>query len=52
MLDHITLLVSDYDKCKAFYIAALAPLGYELIMDFGKAGGFGVSGKPDLWLLF
>ena len=50
MIDHFTLHVSDYAKSKAFYLAALAPLGYELIMEFGPAGGFGVAGKPDFWV--
>jgi catechol 2,3-dioxygenase-like lactoylglutathione lyase family enzyme len=50
MIDHITLHVKDYQTSKRFYLAALAPLGYELIMEFGIHGGLGVGGKPDLWL--
>ncbi len=50
MIDHLTLPVSDHAAAKAFYLAALAPLGYELIMEFGAASGLGVKGKPDLWL--
>lgn len=60
MLDHITLLVSDYDRSKAFYLKALAPLGFELIMELTreqvpslpceKTMGMGISGKPELWL--
>ena len=50
MIDHIILTVSDYAASKAFYLAALAPLGYEVIMEFGPAGGFGVAGKPDFWI--
>jgi catechol 2,3-dioxygenase-like lactoylglutathione lyase family enzyme len=60
MLDHVTLLVSDFQRSKAFYLAALAPLGYELIMEidrtkipslpFEAGAGLGVDGKPDLWL--
>jgi catechol 2,3-dioxygenase-like lactoylglutathione lyase family enzyme len=60
MIDHITLLVRDYQKSKAFYLAALQPLGYETVMEvtramipdlpFERAGGFGVGGKPDLWI--
>ena len=50
MLDHITLHVSDYEKSKTFYVAALAPLGYALVMEFGNSGGFGVEGKPDFWV--
>lgn len=50
MIDHFTLKVRDYQKAKQFYLAALKPLGYELIMEFGEAGGFGAGGKPDFWV--
>jgi catechol 2,3-dioxygenase-like lactoylglutathione lyase family enzyme len=50
MIDHIIVTVSDYARSKAFYLAALAPLGYGVIMEFGPAGGFGVAGKPDFWI--
>lgn len=51
MIDHVSLHVSDYAKAKAFYLAALAPLGYQLVMEFGDHAGLGVNGKPDLWLV-
>jgi catechol 2,3-dioxygenase-like lactoylglutathione lyase family enzyme len=50
MIDHIELSVADYERSKAFYLAALAPLGYELFMEIPEAGphaGFGAGGKPD-----
>ena len=51
MIDHIGLQVQDYQKSKAFYLQALKPLGYELIMEFeGVVGGFGAKGKPDFWI--
>jgi catechol 2,3-dioxygenase-like lactoylglutathione lyase family enzyme len=51
MIDHIGIAVSDLDKSVAFYTKALAPLGYTLIMKFEQqAAGFGVAGKPDLWI--
>ncbi len=55
MIDHLTLRVDDYETSKRFYLAALAPLGYELVMEFelpgiGKFGGLGVDKKPDLWI--
>lgn len=50
ILDHITLMVSDYAVSKAFYEKALAPLGIAPIMDFGKACGFGRDKKPDFWI--
>lgn len=60
MLDHLTIVVSDIERSKAFYLAALAPLGYVTIMELtreqiptlpvDKTIGLGVGGKPDLWL--
>ncbi|MGZ3419677.1 MAG: VOC family protein [Polyangiales bacterium] len=50
MLDHVTLSVSDYARSKAFYDRALAPLGIKLVMEFGEAGGYGRTGKPDFWI--
>ncbi len=51
MIDHFTVKVRDYARSKDFYLKALKPLGYELIMEFEKtSGGLGAKGKPDLWL--
>jgi len=50
ILDHVSVNVRDYEKSKAFYEKALAPLGITLVMEFGKAAGFGRGGKPDLWI--
>jgi len=57
VIDHIGLRVAEYAKAKKFYQAALSPLGYELIMEFGpesgidyQGAGFGVGGKPDFWI--
>lgn len=50
MIDHVSFHVKDYAASKAFYLAALAPLGYELMMEFGEVGGFGVKPKPDFWI--
>jgi catechol 2,3-dioxygenase-like lactoylglutathione lyase family enzyme len=50
VIDHLTLHVLDYPKAKAFYAAALKPLGYELVMEFEGTAGLGAGGKPDLWL--
>jgi catechol-2,3-dioxygenase len=33
VLDHVSLRVTDYDRSKRFYEAALAPLGYVLAME-------------------
>ncbi|HUJ26204.1 MAG TPA: VOC family protein [Myxococcales bacterium] len=50
MIDHMTLRVRDHAKSKAFYKAALAPLGYEIIMEWEGFCGMGVKKKPDFWL--
>jgi catechol 2,3-dioxygenase-like lactoylglutathione lyase family enzyme len=56
MLDHTGFPVSDYARSKAFYLQALAPLGYALVMEVQQhendapAAGFGANGKPDLWI--
>ena len=48
-VDHIGINASDYEKSKAFYTAALAPLGLTPMMDFGVTVGFGAE-FPFLWL--
>jgi catechol 2,3-dioxygenase-like lactoylglutathione lyase family enzyme len=50
MIDHFTVKVSDYKRSRDFYARALRPLGYEAVMEYEGGGGFGVKGKPDLWL--
>jgi catechol 2,3-dioxygenase-like lactoylglutathione lyase family enzyme len=56
MIDHTGLNVSDYAKSKAFYVKALAPLGYAVIMELPPSIvpdgglGMGVPPKPDLWI--
>lgn len=57
MIDHMGFSVSDYERAKAFYSKALAPLGYSLIMEVTQeqtghdpAAGFGADGKPDFWI--
>jgi catechol 2,3-dioxygenase-like lactoylglutathione lyase family enzyme len=50
MIDHTGVTVSDVAKSKAFYSAALGPLGYGIIMEFEGAVGFGVPPKPDFWI--
>jgi catechol 2,3-dioxygenase-like lactoylglutathione lyase family enzyme len=50
MIDHTGVTVSDVVKAKAFYHAALAPLGYGLLMEWELFAGFGVAPKPDFWI--
>lgn len=56
MIDHIGFPVSDYERAKTFYRAALAPLDYVLVLEVRQsdndapAAGFGANGKPDFWI--
>ncbi|MDC8785347.1 VOC family protein [Roseateles koreensis] len=57
MIDHTGLVVSDFDKSRAFYVQALAPIGYALLMELPASvtghtdvAGFGEAPKPDFWI--
>lgn len=57
MLDHTGVVVSDFDKSKAFYSKALSAIGYELLMELpasvtghADVAGFGEPPKPDFWI--
>ena len=57
MIDHTGISVSDYERSQALYVAALAPIGYQLLMEVPAeltgshaAAGFGVAPKPDFWV--
>lgn len=57
MIDHTGVVVSNYAKSKAFYLAALAPIGYTLLAEIpasvtghADVAGFGEAPKPDFWI--
>ncbi len=57
MLDHVGFGVSDFQRSKAFYNAALAPLGISILMEVSSEDtggdshcGFGKNGKPFFWI--
>jgi len=57
MIDHIGFPVSDVKKSRAFYVKALAPLGFAPVMDVtsdetgGYEGtGFGPPKRPQFWI--
>lgn len=54
MLDHVGIEVSDLARSKAFYEAALEPLGIRLLMEFEGTAGFGKDTehgpKPFFWI--
>ena len=51
MIDHVSVRVQDFGRLLAFYREALAPIGYQVIMEYPGAVGLGADGKPDLWLM-
>lgn len=53
MLNHINLVVTDLEKSKKFFQAALTPLGYKLLAEHPKSAGFGqadIEGSRDFWI--
>lgn len=57
MIDHTGLVVSDYARSKAFYVAALAPIHYTLLAEIPASvtghvdvAGFGEAPQPDFWI--
>jgi catechol 2,3-dioxygenase-like lactoylglutathione lyase family enzyme len=50
MLDHIGFAVKDVEASRKFYVAALAPLGVGVAMEFAGHVGLGRDGRPQLWL--
>ncbi|HWF74186.1 MAG TPA: VOC family protein [Solirubrobacteraceae bacterium] len=50
MIDHIKLPVGDYARSRAFFTAALAPLGYRMLIERGgREAGFGAD-FPHFWI--
>ncbi len=45
MIDHISLSVADLQRSRDFYVAALKPLGYEVIYDIKDVEGWGMNIK-------
>jgi catechol 2,3-dioxygenase-like lactoylglutathione lyase family enzyme len=57
MLDHVGIPVSNFERSKAFYMQALKPLGFGLIIEVsaettGKDNhaGFGAGKRPQFWI--
>ena len=49
IIDHVSLTIGDYARSKAFYTAALAPLGIAPVREFDAWIGFGRDGIPQFW---
>ena len=57
MIDHIGLNVRDIARATEFYLEALAPLGYGIVLQLSAeetghaaAVGFGAGQKPSFWI--
>ncbi len=57
MFDHVSVVVSDYARSKAFYLAALAPTGHSRLVELpavagghGESAGFCHADGSDLWI--
>jgi len=57
VIDHLGVSVRSYDQSRAFYLAALEPLGISVVMEVGpeETGGprylgLGVNGRPFFWI--
>ncbi len=57
MIDHTGVVVSDIERSKHFYQAALGAIGYQLLMVLPASvtghtdvAGFGEPPKPDFWI--
>jgi catechol 2,3-dioxygenase-like lactoylglutathione lyase family enzyme len=57
ILDHLGITVADHARARAFYSAALAPLGIGVAMEVGAGEtggsphtGFGRGRKPAFWI--
>src|SRR3954464_7064052 len=50
VLDHITVEVKDLKAARAFYTAALRPLGMRINLDFKSAFGMGSRKENIFWL--
>jgi len=55
VIHHIDFAVTDFERSRAFYVDALAPLGIGLVMDIERdngrrLAGFGLSPDPTFWI--
>lgn len=50
MFDHVFIDVSDLEGSRAFYEAALTPLGFFVVMEADGMVGFGRNEQPQFWL--
>jgi catechol 2,3-dioxygenase-like lactoylglutathione lyase family enzyme len=55
MIDHLSTVVTDITKARAFYDAVLSTLGAVRLMSFERddirISGYGRDGKPSFWII-
>ncbi|HEY4163483.1 MAG TPA: VOC family protein, partial [Dongiaceae bacterium] len=49
-LDHIGFTVADFAKSRAFYLAALTPLGMTVVNEEKDWALIGKDGRPEFWI--
>lgn len=49
LFDHLGIGVDDFEKSKAFYKQALAPLGFEILSEGENWARVGKAGQGHLW---
>lgn len=50
MFDHVGFGVRNLQESKAFFLAALGPLGAKVVMEGPYGVGIGPNHKPSLWI--
>ncbi len=55
MIHHIDFAVTNFERSRAFYLEALAPLGIGVVMDLERGDdrrltGFGLPPDPTFWI--
>jgi catechol 2,3-dioxygenase-like lactoylglutathione lyase family enzyme len=50
LFDHVIIDVSDIERARTFYERALAPLGFEVVMQDDGRYAFGRDSRPDFWI--
>jgi catechol 2,3-dioxygenase-like lactoylglutathione lyase family enzyme len=49
IIDHLTISVRDFERSRAFYERALAPLGITIVARYDGFAGMGKNGRPQFW---
>jgi catechol 2,3-dioxygenase-like lactoylglutathione lyase family enzyme len=50
MIDHVSVMVSDIAKSRAFYLHALAQTGHSKVVEYAQTAGFCHADGSDFWI--